>query len=70
MLVNIFIKYLMKPVFGILFLCFVINTKAQTIRVLNKETKQGVDQVFVYNTNKIISAISDSTGMVDISSFF
>lgn len=59
----------MKPVFGILFLCFVINTKAQTIRVLNKETKQGVDQVFVYNTNKIISAISDSTGMVDISSF-
>lgn len=69
MLVNIFIKYLMKPVFGILFLCFVINTKAQTIRVLNKETKQGVDQVFVYNTNKIISAISDSTGMVDISSF-
>lgn len=69
MLANIFIKYLMKPVFGILFLCFVINTKAQTIRVLNKETKQGVDQVFVYNTNKIISAISDSTGMVDISSF-
>lgn len=45
------------------------NIFSQTIKVLNKETKQGVDQVFIYNKSQKITAVSDSTGKVNISEF-
>lgn len=42
---------------------------SQTIKVLNKQTKLGVEQVFVHNKNQKITAISDSLGTINISNF-
>jgi len=42
---------------------------SQEIKVQNSETKKGVDGVFVYNKNKSLTAISDSSGIIDLSPF-
>ena len=45
------------------------NVFSQTIKILNKETKRGVEQVFIYNKSQKITAVSDSIGDADISEF-
>jgi hemoglobin/transferrin/lactoferrin receptor protein len=42
---------------------------SQEIKVYNKETKTPVEQVFIYNKTKTITATSDSNGVVNITSF-
>lgn len=42
---------------------------AQKIKVQNKETKNGISEVFVYNKNQSITAVSDSLGLINISDF-
>lgn len=69
MLLNKFFKYLLKSFLIITFLCFAVNVYTQKIKVLNKETKQAVEQVFIYDKNQQKTAITDSTGSVDISLF-
>jgi len=54
--------------FLILFL-FSFTLLSQKISVQGKEEKKGVEGVFVYNKNKSITAISDSSGIIDISNF-
>lgn len=53
----------------ILSFLFSFSLFSQKIQVKNKESKQGVEGVFVYNKNKTITAVSDSSGIVDLSSF-
>lgn len=62
-------KYSLKTGLLIFFFSNAFLGFTQTIKVLNKETKSGVEQVFIYNKNQQITAISDSTGKVDISTF-
>ncbi len=56
-------------------LCFLVllltsfSCFSQKIKVLNKENKVGIDQVFVFNNNKSITALSDSSGFVDLTMF-
>lgn len=62
--------FLQHKFFLFLFLVFGSSLGfSQTIKVLNKETKQGVDHVFIYNKSQTITAVSDSTGKVNISDF-
>ena len=42
---------------------------SQKIKLLNKESKKGISEVFVYNKSQSITAVSDSSGTVDISAF-
>lgn len=42
---------------------------SQNIKVQNKESKKGVDGVFVYNKNQSKTAVSDSSGTINISTF-
>ena len=54
------------------FLLFFISTFSsfsQKIKVQDIEGKKGVSEVFVYNKDKSITAISDSIGIIDISDF-
>ncbi len=46
-----------------------ISVLAQNIKVLNKGTKAGIDQVFVYDKSQTITALSDSNGVLNISAF-
>lgn len=41
----------------------------QKIKILDKDDIGPVDQVFVYNNSKSTTAISDSTGIIDLSAF-
>ena len=61
--------YHSKILTTLLFLSCSFMLSAQTITVLNKETKQGIEQVFIYNKSQEITAITDSSGKVNISSF-
>lgn len=61
--------WVLKIIIFISLLGYGSNVYSQTIKVLNKETKQGVEQVFIYNKSQKITAISDSTGKVNISDF-
>jgi len=54
--------------FLMLFL-FSFAALAQKISVQNKESKKGVGGVFVYNKNKTKTAVSDTSGLLDISLF-
>ncbi|PCJ00644.1 MAG: TonB-dependent receptor [Flavobacteriales bacterium] len=54
--------------FLILFLCS-LSSFSQKIKVQNSESKKGVSEVFVYNKNQSVSAISDTLGILDISKF-
>ena len=42
---------------------------SQKIKVQNSESKKGVAEVFVYNKNQSITAVSDTSGIIDISNF-
>ena len=42
---------------------------AQKVRVQNKESKKGIEGVFVYNKDKSKTAVSDTSGAIDISFF-
>lgn len=55
----VFFSFFMFSLFGF----------AQKIKVKNKETKKGIEGVFVYNKDKSLNAISDTSGTIDISSF-
>ncbi|MBL4592392.1 MAG: TonB-dependent receptor [Flavobacteriales bacterium] len=46
-----------------------LSSFSQKISVQNKESKKGVGEVFVYNKNQSITAVSDSSGIIDISNF-
>ena len=59
----------MKTLSFLLVFLFAVAAFSQKIKVQNKETKKGVAEVFVYNKNQSISAVSDSLGIVDISNF-
>lgn len=42
---------------------------SQKIKVQNKETKTGIEGVFVYNKNQSITAVSNNSGTIDLTSF-
>jgi len=42
---------------------------AQQIKVLHQETKQPLSEVFIYNSDQSVTAITDSIGIVDITVF-
>ncbi len=42
---------------------------SQKIKVQNSESKKGISEVFVYNKNQSITAVSDTVGIIDISNF-
>ena len=52
-----------------LFLLLSFTGVAQKIKVQNSESKKGISEVFIYNKNKSATAISDSSGVIDISNF-
>jgi hemoglobin/transferrin/lactoferrin receptor protein len=66
---NISITKTLKSLCFLVFLAFSLTSFSQKIKVLNKETKNSLDQVFIYNKNKTITSISDSLGVVDITEF-
>ena len=51
------------------FILLILSTTcfSQQINVLNKDSKNGLNGVFIYNMSKSITAITDSLGNVDIS---
>lgn len=61
-------KKLKTVVFFLLFL-FSLSSFSQKISVQNKEDKKGIGEVFIYNKNQSVTAVSDSSGVVDISAF-
>jgi hemoglobin/transferrin/lactoferrin receptor protein len=65
---NYNLIFLKSIVFSVLFM-FSFSLFSQTIKVQNKESKNGVDGVFVYNKDKSKTAVSDSLGMIDLSVF-
>ncbi|PCJ28590.1 MAG: TonB-dependent receptor [Flavobacteriales bacterium] len=54
--------------FLFLFLCS-LSFFSQKIKIHSKENNQGISEVFVYNKNQSITAISDSLGIVNLSDF-
>ena len=59
----------MKTVSFLFLFTFSFTVFSQKIKVQNKESKKGISEVFIYNKNQSITAISDSAGVVDISNF-
>ena len=53
----------------LVFVLFSLTLFSQKINVQDKESKEGIEGVFVYNKNESITAISDTSGIVDISAF-
>lgn len=55
----------------LLLVFFILSSSlfAQKIKVLNKETKEPISDAFIYNMSKKVTAISDSSGVLDISEF-
>ncbi|MCO6501039.1 MAG: TonB-dependent receptor [Vicingus serpentipes] len=55
----------------LMFCCLMgsLSSFAQKIKVLNQETKQPLSEVFIYNKSQSITAISDSSGFVNIAAF-
>lgn len=51
------------------FLCLSFSGFSQKIKLLNQETKLPIGEVFVYNNNQSINAVSDTNGVVNISNF-
>ena len=66
---NYFIFSIPKTFVFMLFFVFSLTVFSQKIKIENKETKVGVDGVFVYNKSKSKTAVSDATGVIDLSSF-
>jgi len=61
--------FLSKTSSFLLLILISFSSYSQKIKVQHNETKNGIAEVFVYNKNKSSSAISDSSGILDISSF-
>ncbi len=59
----------MKYIFVFILCLFVYNLDAQTIKVLDKKTKDPIPGVAVYNSLETKTAISDLDGNVDLSIF-
>ncbi len=55
----------------LLLICIVIRAPlfSQTINVMDKESKTPIADVFIYNISKKVTAISDTSGKVNISEF-
>ncbi len=64
-------KVLLNLKFTLFFVVLIANFDGftQQIKVVNIETKKGIENVFVYNISKTLSAISDTNGMVNITIF-
>ena len=69
MLLKIILKYFYISSCFILALTQQQEAVSQNIKILNKETKKPIEQVFVYNYTQSISAISDSNGIANLSDF-
>ncbi len=66
---NIYVKNRLRTITFLFFFLFSFSFFAQKINVQNKASKKGISEVFVYNKNQSITAVSDSSGVVDISNF-
>ena len=51
------------------FLLFSFSSFAQQIKIVNQDTKEPLAEVFIYNINQSVTAVSDSNGMVDVAIF-
>jgi hemoglobin/transferrin/lactoferrin receptor protein len=58
-----------KALFVLMLYLFSFAAVAQKVRVQNKESKKGVEGVFVYSKDKSKTAVSDISGTVDLSPF-
>lgn len=58
-----------KGVSFLFFFFLAFSSYSQKIKVQNTIDKKGISEVFVYNKDKSITAVSDSAGIVDISTF-
>ena len=64
--------YLSKKLKTLSFLFIFLSSSigfSQKIKVQNKKNKTPIEGVFVYNNNQSVTAISDSSGILDISNF-
>ena len=66
---NITIHHILKRTLFLALLFSSFFAFSQNIKVQNSETKQGVSEVFVYNKDKSITSVSDSSGLINLSSF-
>jgi hemoglobin/transferrin/lactoferrin receptor protein len=67
---QILFFFCLKKQLVILFFTIIsISTFSQKIKLLNKTNGTPVGEVFIYNNNQSVTAISDSNGVVDISVF-
>ncbi len=66
---NNYLNTTMKAFSFLILFIFSFTIFAQKIQIQNKESKNGVSEVFVYNKSQSITAISDSAGFIDISRF-
>lgn len=66
---KIYNLFRLRPLAFLVFFTFTFSPYAQNIKVQNKDNKKGVEGVFVYNNNKSITAVSDISGIIDISNF-
>lgn len=69
MQIKIYPKYYLSTCFFLLVFIVSFSAFSQKINIYNQATKNSIEQVFIYNQAKTITAISDSNGVADISVF-
>ncbi len=66
---HIYVVVKLKTLSFLFLLLLSFSAFSQKIKVQNETDKKGISEVFVYNKNQSITAVSDSSGIVDISTF-
>jgi hemoglobin/transferrin/lactoferrin receptor protein len=67
--INIFKIIQLKTFCFLFFFISALSSFSQKIKVQNSLDKKGISEVFVYNKDQSITAVSDSNGTLNISSF-
>jgi hemoglobin/transferrin/lactoferrin receptor protein len=67
--INIFKIIQLKTLCFLFFFISALSSFSQKIKVQNNLDKKGISEVFVYNKDQSITAVSDPNGTLDISSF-